>query len=191
MADRLQELLLCDTIQTGCVHVVEKFVDILDARLDLHGLDALNEFFLVKRGRNRAYIATEDFEKALKGDLILILDGQDLGASRGEDRVNEAALQEGHVDAATRHEVDEVLVRDFELAFVSHAHIFDYALGLLLREDNLEASKVFRHTISGHVLVGCDIDLLLAMFSLWLLVIIEDLFKRHVLVLQFLLDLLV
>ena len=187
----MHELQLGDTVQSRGIHVCEELVDILNTRLDLHGLHGLYELLLGKRRGDVACVTTEDIEKSLKRNLVLVLDRQDLSAGRGQDRVDETALEEGHVDATAGHEVDEVLVSDLELVFISHAHVFDYTLSLLLGQDDLQAGKVLDYASRCDILNLRDVSLLFSLAALGGLMRVEYVFESHVFMLKALLDLLI
>jgi len=99
----------------------------------------------------------KDVEQAFEGSLVLILDARNLSAGRGENRVNKATLEEGYIDSHTRHEIDKVLVGDFELVFICNSHVFDNALSLQTSQHDSKLIKVLLDATLSHVLCWHDV----------------------------------
>ena len=190
-ANRIDELLLRDAVQPRHVNVVEQLVDVFDARLDLHGLQRFDELLFVDARRRTALVATEDLKKPLQGKVVLVLYHGDLGASRGQDWIDKAALKEGDVYAASCHEVNEVLVGDLKLVLVGKTDILYDPLALCLRQSDLQAGEVSEHTGGGDILDRRHIGFLLSSGPLCSLLLEENVLKRHILLLEATFDLLV
>ena len=180
----MHKLALLDTIRGLTVHVVEQFVDVFHGCLDVHGLNCLNKVFFCDRWVLQALLRCEDVEDLLKGELVGLLDLLNLGAGRSKDRVDEALLKEGDVDALACHKVNEVLVCDLKFVVVCKTHILDDPFCLLLVQVDSKLLQTLLDTVFSDVLIRQHVLEGWVAATVGQRLRVEDVVQRHVLVLK-------
>ena len=134
----IYELDLADCVAAFVIQVVEELHEVLESDIKLEALCTLQEGFLRQRANTSA---VEDAKELLKSEPEDILCSCQVLAALSNEWIDEAFIDECHVDPLAGHEVDEALEGAFELAMICLSYVSKDSLCLALGENDLKPLK--------------------------------------------------